>query len=526
MTTERVLRRVHVRVRVPRPRAFRRFISPFKRLLRAQLRLRVLAGVVAIALTALVAFDIAAVTVLRGYLLTQTDETLQAVLTVTQPRLPVLLPPSQAPAGAAQWTTSISPVTQVQDHSIVGDYDVAYVPAHGTGVILEVRPGPQAKRLSPPVYQSLATHPTPENTTLYDGTVKLRVSTAKVFGGTLVVSTDLSQVDQTIGRIQLIVTLGSIAAVLLIALGVFLLLRRGLRPVESMAAQADRITAGDLTERVDPEDQRSEVGRLGSALNGMLGRIETFVHERDAGQEAMRRFFADASHELRTPLASLRANAELYQQGALPERTQVDEVMRRITLETQRMSTLVDDMLHLARLDQHPTRRHDPVDLSELITECVERGRSADPTRIWHTEIDPGLALTADEELLRRAVDNLLANVRAHTTRDTAATITATRSEHSLRIEVSDNGPGVPPEQLPHIFDRFYRARSAAPRPGSGLGLAIVTEVANAHGGTACATLNDPHGLRITLTLPDRQDSEPAFELNLAADSGEMVRHR
>ena len=132
-------------------------------------------------------------------------------------------------------------------------------------------------------------------------------------------------------------------------------------------------------------DLRTEVGRLGVALNGMLGRIEASVQERDASQEATRRFFADASHELRNPLASLRANAELYQQGALPDRASVDEAMHRIALEAQRMSRLVDDMLRLARLDQHPGQEHEQVDLTALVASCAERSQLADPGRTWHT---------------------------------------------------------------------------------------------------------------------------------------------
>ena len=244
------------------------------------------------------------------------------------------------------------------------------------------------------------------------------------------------------------------------------------------------------------------MGRLGTALNGMLARIETSVRERDASQELTRRFFADASHELRNPLASLRANAELYQQGALTSRPQVDEAMRRISLEAQRMSGLVDDMLRLARLDQRPSRRSDPVDLTALVAECAERARIASPARTWRVRAGTGLVAAGDEELLRRAIDNLLANVQAHTPGGTVATITAAGHGDTVTVEVSDDGPGVPASQLPRIFDRFYRAGPQSHRPGSGLGLAIVTAIATAHRGTAEAALGDPHGLRITLTLP------------------------
>jgi two-component system OmpR family sensor kinase len=242
----------------------------------------------------------------------------------------------------------------------------------------------------------------------------------------------------------------------------------------------------------------------------MLARIQNFIAEREASQEATRQFFADASHELRTPLASLRANAELYQQGALPERPQVDEAMRRITLESQRMSGLVDDMLRLARLDQHPDQEHEPVDVTALVTECAQRAQITDPRRTWRTDIAEGLDTPGDEELLRRAVDNLLANVHAHTPDGTVAAITAAQRDGSVAIEISDNGPGVPPAQLPRIFERFYRAGAPSHRPGSGLGLAIVTAITTAHKGTAEAALNAPHGLRVTLTLPACSQHDPA----------------
>jgi two-component system OmpR family sensor kinase len=191
--------------------------------------------------------------------------------------------------------------------------------------------------------------------------------------------------------------------------------------------------------------------------------------------------------------------------------------MRRIMLEAQRMGRLVDDMLRLARLDQHPARRHEPVDVSALAADCVERTRIADPQRTWHARIAPGLVAVGDEELLCRAVDNLLANVHAHTPEGTAAVITAREADGSVVVEVSDNGPGVPADRLPRIFDRFYRAGTPAQRPGSGLGLAIVTEIAAAHDGTVTAAASWPRGLRVTLAVPawrsagsmDARDDQP-----------------
>lgn len=499
-----------------------------RRLGRAQLRLRVMAGVVVVTFLAVAAFDIGAVATMRGYLIHQTDQNLQVALALTRVQLPVLVPGYQqftvagqvhrvsggAGGGglprAAAAPAPANPAKPPPPRSLLGEFDIAFVPTNGTQITLEVGAGgPAGGNLALPTWTTKVVKPGPRTVVNQRGGLQIRVDGLQVVGGSLIAATSLDQVDKTMGRVEVIVMFGSIAVVLLIGLGVFLVLRRGLRPIESMAAQADRITAGDLTERVTPHSTRSEVGRLGAALNGMLARIEATVHEREASQEQMRRFFADASHELRTPLASLRANAELYQQGALSSPDQVDEVMRRITLETRRMGTLVDDMLRLARLGQHPDQCREPVDVTALIAGCAERARIAEPARTWRVRAAEGLTTVGDEELLRRAVDNLLANVLVHTPRDTAATITASDDAGQITIEVRDDGPGVPPDKLSHIFERFYRA-GPRPRSGSGLGLAITAEIAAAHGGTASAAPASPHGLVITLTLPARDREMPS----------------
>jgi two-component system OmpR family sensor kinase len=484
-----------------------------RRLLRAQLRLKVMAGVVVVTLLALVAFDVGAVATMRRYLLTQTDSNLQGALTLTLPRLAAAL---NFTAQAAQASNHAVPgqvvlPPHVKTLSLPGAFDMTFLPHHGKQVNLQVAAnspaGGVAWFLSPTVAR-VAAKPGPHTVIGPGGTNLIRVQSLRVSGGSLVAGTSLDQVARTINKVEAIVTTGSIAVVLLIGLGVFAVLRRGLRPIEAMAGQADRISAGDLTDRVTPHSPRSEVGRLGAALNGMLARIEAGLHEREASQEQMRRFFADASHELRTPLASLRANAELYQQGALRSTDEVDEVMDRIVLETRRMGRLVDDMLRLARLGQHPGRSAEPVDVTALVAGCAERARIADPERAWRVRIDRGLGTVGDEELLRRAVDNLLMNVLVHTPADTTGTVTATTAGDRLYIEVSDDGPGVPPDKLPHIFERFYRAGSQGTR-GSGLGLAIAAEIAAAHGGTAEAARAFPRGLRIRLALPVGPPPDP-----------------
>jgi two-component system, OmpR family, sensor kinase len=491
-----------------------------RRLWRAQLRLRVMASVVIVMLLAIAAFDIGAVATMRSYLLGQTDKNLQVALSTTRIQLPLLVPGYPPRYAASQGKVTRAPEAgavsvssageSVPLRSVLGEFTITFFPQGGRPLQLEVGAnGPVGQKVALPQNAAkLVAKSGPRTVLSQNGRLPIRVNDIQVTGGKLVAGTSLVQVDSTMGRVERIVTVGSIAVVLLIGLGVFLVLRRGLRPIESMAAQADRITAGDLTERVTPQSPRSEVGRLGAALNGMLARIEAGVLEREASQQQMRRFFADASHELRTPLASLRANAELYQQGALTSPDQVDEVMRRITLETRRMGQLVDDMLGLARLGQHPGQSREPVDVTALVRACAERARIAGRARNWRVSVADGLAATGDEELLRRAVDNLLTNVLVHTPAGTAAAITASGGSGELTIEVRDDGPGVPPDKLPHIFERFYRAADtrSSRAPGSGLGLAIAAEIAAAHGGAATAAPVFPHGLCVTLTLPAGAD--------------------
>jgi len=478
---------------------------------RITLRLRVMAGAVVITLIALAAFDFAAVNTMRGYLLRSASADLQQALKTTAPQLNAVLP-----AATFRSAADLAASRALSLRYVVGEYSVVYRPLHGQRVILQYGVAQSVLALEDWRIAHAGT-PVTMGVTYTAVSPGALVVGQRAPGGVLLAGTSLDQVNRTVGRIVLIVVLGSVAAVLLIGLGVFWLLRRGLRPIEAMAAQADRITAGDLADRVTPHHPRSEVGRLGAALNGMLARIQAAVRERESSQDQMRRFFADASHELRTPLASLRANAELYQQGALSGPGQVNEVMRRITLETQRMSRLVDDMLRLARLGLHPDRCRELVDLTTLLRACAERARSARPGRVWQVYVSDDLTTIGDEELLRSAIDNLLMNVLVHTPDGTVGTITAFPSGHdygaddgvSVTIEVSDDGPGVPSDELPHIFERFYRAGATPARPGSGLGLAIAAEVAAAHGGTAQAASAAPHGLHVTLTLPAHRPPDP-----------------
>src|SRR5215475_10625200 len=364
----------------------RRWVIPKFR--RPQLRTQVLAGVLLVTLAALAVFNVAAVSELRRYLLNRTDSNLQTVLRLARP-VPAAVQPRQVPVRTAEGRLVHSGrfvVNQVkvsgphlrQLPAFLDQYFLAYITKNAAPtVFIEGN-----KSLVPRRWREVrATTSWQVGRTVIsgNGNAQLRLQAVPVAGGVIVASTSLGEVNKTVGQLRLILIIGSVGAGLLVAFGVVLVLRRGLRPIEVMAGEADRISAGDLAERVSRHDARTEVGRLGTALNGMLTRIETSVAERAASEELTRRFFADASHELRTPLASLRANAELYQQGALTSQPQVDETMRRIALKAQRMGKLVDDMLRLARLDQRPDPDHDFVDVSALVSACTDAARVTGP---------------------------------------------------------------------------------------------------------------------------------------------------
>jgi two-component system OmpR family sensor kinase len=326
----------------------------------------------------------------------------------------------------------------------------------------------------------------------------------------LVVATSLQGVDATLHRlvmIELFVTLAVLVGLVGLALWV---VRIGLRPLREIELTAAAIGAGDLSRRIGRAEPGTEIGRLGLALNAMLGQIEGAFKAREASEAKLRRFVADASHELRTPLAAVRAYSELYRRGASTRPDDLDRAMTGINRESERMSLLVEDLLLLARLDEGRPLEREPVDLGEVADEAVETARMVEPARQIGLDAEPAVVL-GDRDRLRQVMDNLLANVRAHTPPDGAVHVRVAGNGASAVLEVADSGPGLGAEELERVFERFHRGDPSRSRAsgGVGLGLSIVAAVAEAHGGSASADSERGEGSTFRVTLPLLADPLP-----------------
>jgi two-component system OmpR family sensor kinase len=302
-----------------------------------------------------------------------------------------------------------------------------------------------------------------------------RVVMRQFDGVELVAVADQTEVDKAVGDLRVAFLLISLGALLLVGMAGYVLVRSSTRALEEVEQVAGEIAAGDLSRRVPVRRPGSEVGRLASALNTMLGQIEQAFAVRISSENRMRQFVADASHELRTPLTSIRGYAELYRQGAASDPA---EVLRRIEDQAARMGVLVEDLLQLARLDSAQPLALSDVDLVVLVTDAVHEARVRDSSRTVSLTLSGPVVVQGDEARIRQVLTNLLDNALTHTPAGSPIEVRLSGSA----IEVADHGPGMPADQASRVFERFYRADSARGPGGTGLGLAIVAALVAAHG--------------------------------------------
>ena len=472
------------------------------------LRVRLLSGVLAMTAVGLVAAGGGTYLALRSFLLDRVDQQLMASRAAVGRDL------RQSRAGTIDTTTLdrvAPPVAFVEVRDAAGRVVALHVPSSLSGS----SPAPRLPAVLHPPPAPRGGVPSRERALQFDvpavsgaGRYRVLVSSLPASGGVLIVAVSLDDVTATLHRllrVELLVAAGLLA---LLAVAAFWLLRRALRPLERISDVAGTIAQGDLDVRVSPAEERSEIGRLGLALNGMLERLEDAFARRDRSEAQLRRFVSSASHELRTPLTSIRGYAALLRRGARHNPEDLETSISRIESEATRMAGLIDDLLLLARLDEQRPLGRTHTDLAVIAHEAADDARARDPGRSITVDVGGPVVVIGDEPRLRQIVANLLENAQVHTPARAPVRIEVGVRDQMAVLAVIDTGPGIDPEHAAHVFERFYRATppgssDTAPRTaGSGLGLAIVKTIAEAHGGAATVTSRPGEGSRFEITLP------------------------
>ncbi len=330
-----------------------------------------------------------------------------------------------------------------------------------------------------------------------DRDTQARVVVTDVGPGYLVFAVSTRAVDDA--QNQMLVTAAIALGVVLAALAAALwsVDRLGIRPIESVTKAAEDVAAGRSDHRVEHSPAATEAGRLGLAFNAMLD-------SRQAAEARQRRFVADASHELRTPLTTLRGYAALHASGELSA-TETDDAMARIHSESKRMEALVEDLLILASLDEDRPLDYSNIDLTQLLSDLAADASAIQPERpIDVSGIDGGIHIAADRHQLTQALTTIINNALRHTPTTDRLALACGIDDTTVRIRIADEGPGIEPEHLAHLFERFYRADTGRERSagGSGLGLSIAEGIVTAHHGQINAVSTLGEGTTITIELP------------------------
>jgi len=450
------------------------------------LRARLVVGLVALVLAGLLVADVAAYLRLGGLLQDRVDQQLVAMKHQANE------PPGGFPHGSPYPGPRGGPPGGFATY-------VAHVQSDGTVI-------DQTSVSNPPTIPTpLSAVPTDTPTTQPgSGGSDWRLLVSPDGDDYLVVAVSLSEVDNTLATLVQQDAIIGAAVLLAMVVVTLLIVRLGLRPLERMGQTAEAIAGGDLSRRVSPATPRTEIGRLGLALNGMLSQIESAFAERTQSEQRLRRFIADASHELRTPLTSIRGYAELLRRGA--ERSPEDSELarRRIEAEATRMSVLVDDMLLLARLDQGRPLEREPVDLLAIVRDARADASAVAPGRDVTLAALEHVVVTGDDMRLRQVVGNLVRNALVYAPPATPIEIGLARRDGHAVLTVADHGPGLPPELASRAFEPFYRGDTGRSRDrgGAGLGLSIVAAVVAAHRGEVRVRQTAGGGATFEVDLP------------------------
>ncbi|WP_284756455.1 HAMP domain-containing sensor histidine kinase [Curtobacterium sp. ME-Dv--P-122a] len=507
------------------------------------LRWRIVAAVALLLVATNVVVGAVTVVAFRGYLVDRLDAELSTAAMRTVGGRDGAEPPPGASGplpGSSSSSSSSSDDLPDPDNAFIG------APGQSSGTVIAiVRDGDvvlggytdgdgDQRRLTAAQQRTLAAVQTGRDpVTIELGTLgDYRVQAVGDDGDVFVTALPLGDLDAAIARLLLVIGVVTVLGLAVAAWALTVLVRRSLRPLERVAAVASGVTALDL-ERGDPDipvrvsdsDLRAnrEVAQVGGALNRLLGHVARALTVRRDAEAGMRTFVADASHELRTPIATVRAYAELSERTA--DLDTVHRNVERIGREAVRMGDLVDELLLLARLDASalasgaPTSQvvREPVDLTSLVVEATVDARATAPDHRWTLQIvdDQPVLVAGDEVQLRRVVTNLLTNARTHTAPGTAVVVSlqlvaapapasASASDGAVvRFVVANDGPPIPAESLPTLFDRFTRGEASRSREHgtSGLGLAIVRAVVVAHGGSV-RVASEPGRTAFTVDLP------------------------
>ena len=477
------------------------------------LRNRLILSMLVLATIAIGASDFAATSSLRSFLISQADTQLNEVVQTSMLRLDRAGIASEAstedddkntlrplrPLGGVPTTTAVTLLDL--EGNLVGQVGGQFANSIDTKEFHKLTPAEVVLRKGKPFTIPGA-----------DGQPDIR-AIARILPsgiGTVVISVALDSVDRTLKGLRGIFLIISLIVLLIIGFVARSLIKLSLKPLSKIEDTSAAIADGDLSARLPEVNSNTEVGRLTGSLNTMLSRIEeSFVIRRES-ESKLRRFVADASHELRTPLTAIRGFAELHRQGAVVGEEKTKELISRIEKESIRMSSLVEDLLLLARLDQSRELTIDPVDINHLVNEAVASARAASPGyEITVSTANDEVFVLGDSMRIHQAVSNLLANARTHTPVGTKISVDILQNESDVQISVSDDGHGLSQEDQTRIFERFFRAdpsRARVSGEGSGLGLAIVDAVMKAHNGSVEVKSELGKGAIFTLHFPIKVD--------------------